>query len=178
MFNIEKLSTKQQFFHNKKLFPDQSTKQIVILRHPRDTIISFCVLKEYVNSKEESIISSAVSEWIDYHTEILKNIDHLYPFFFEQTIEDPVKCLTKLSEIASIPRVDDYEAQKFFDQRIKLNRKTPTSIKMSSKLSKNYEKYEKYYESLGPDIHANLNNLYAIASEAVKTRQAKLHMVV
>jgi hypothetical protein len=178
MFKIERLSKNQQLFHNKKLLSNSTIKQIVIVRHPRETIISFCVLKEYLKNKDESIINSAVSNWVEYHQEILNNMDHLYPFLFEQTIENPVKCLVRLSEILSIPRIDDYEAEKFFNDHHRQKGLVPKQVQQSSKVSDSYGKYEEYYESLSPDIHSTLNALYLQVCEAIRTRQEKLHIVV
>jgi hypothetical protein len=178
MFKIEKLSKNQQIFHNKSLLKDPSIKQIVILRHPREAIISFCVLTDYLKNKPNSIEQECVAYWVEYHKEILKNIDHLYPFFFEQTIKDPIKCLIKLSEMLSILRVDDFESQKFFEDRERTIISIPKHVNVSSKVSDQYSKFEKAYEHLSPEIHLMLNQMYEKLSVAFKKRQAELDMLV
>lgn len=178
MFRIEKLSKNQQIFHNKKMLSDPSIKQIVLLRHPRETIISFCVLKDFLKNTNNHIENDCVSEWIEYHEEILKNIDHLYPFFFEQTITDPVKCLTNLSKRLLIPRRDDFESKQFFEDKDRIAKNAPKSVQVSSKLSDQYAKFERAYEHLSPEIHTRLNQMYEELSEAFKKRQAYLDIVV
>jgi hypothetical protein len=178
MFKIEKLSKNEQIFHNESLLKDPSIKQIVILRHPREAIISFCVLRDYLKIKPNSIEQECIALWVEYHKEILKNIDHLYPFFFEQTIKDPIKCLIKISEMLSILRVDDFESQKFFEDKKGLLISIPKNVQVSSKVSDQYSKFEKAYENLSPEIHLMLNQMYEKLSVAFKNRQADLDMLV
>jgi hypothetical protein len=177
MFKIEKLDKNQQIFHNQKILGDSSIKQIVILRHPRETIISFAVLKDFLKNKPNDI-EDTVNHWIDYHEEVLKNIDRLYPFFFEQTIKDPIKCLIKLSEMLSITRGDDFEAQKFFNDKERITRTKPKHVKVSSRVSDQYSKFEKAYEHLSPETHVRLNHMYEELSVAFSKRQAYLDIVV
>lgn len=178
MFKIEKLSKNQKIFHNKELLSDSSIKQIVILRHPRDTIISFCVLREQLPHNKQSNLDQSIFQWIEYHEEILKNINHLYPLFFEQTITNPVQCLIKLSEMLSIPRVDDCISERFFLDPIRIERSKATTVQASSKVSDKYANAEKEYELLSPEIHKRLNQIYEELSVAFIKRQAQIDKVV
>lgn len=178
MFKIEKLSKNQKIFHNKELLSDSSIKQIVILRHPRDTIISFCVLRGQLPYNKKSNLDQSIFEWIEYHEKILKNINHLYPLFFEQTITNPVECLIKLSEIFSIPRVDDYISQRFFLDPVRKEKSKATTVQVSSKISGEYYDFEQEYELLNPKTHKRLNELYEELSVAFIKRQAQIDRVV
>jgi hypothetical protein len=179
IFNLKIQSEDSESFHNLDLLKDPSIKQIVILRKPQESIVSLCALQMHIENSTTFNLDGVVSSWAEWHKIMLENIDHLYPFLFEQVIKNPSECLMQLSKSLSIDTaIDDFASQLFHSTYTGEGNHIATSIKMSSRLSDHYDQIKEQYKKIDRNTHKKINWLYHELLLAIKKRQELLHIVV
>lgn len=181
MFCIEKyldvpiFSKMPSKLHNIKLLSKKDINQIVIFRNPKDTIISFVIFKK-INNARRSDLAICVDEFIEWAEEFAKNINHIYPFTFEQVTKQTFECLNYLSDTFKINKQSD---KKILDLHKMLKSKNggwnfPKNGKESSKKDIKYADVEKEYNNLSPEIIVKLYDLEIYMNRLIAKRQEKL----
>jgi hypothetical protein len=161
--------------HDVDLMKNKEVNQIVIFRNPKDTIISFSILKVLLNNKNTSL-DVCIDEFIKWNKEFARNIDHLYPLTFEQVTKHTFKSLDCVAKTLEINKNDN---KKIVDLYNILKSKdggwnSPKSVQQSSKLDPEYLEILKEYESLSPLVIAELYDIEIYVRRLIKKRQNEL----
>jgi hypothetical protein len=164
--------------HDVEMIQKSTPNQVVIIRSPRDTIISFAVLKREVEGFSGDTMAYAIDNWLEWHEYVISNIKTLYPFTFDQVSTDPIGCILEIARIFSYGHADEKIMRDFRSNLIRDGLNKPVSIMESSKLSPNYQEFEQEFDSQDPELLSVINEVYSDLLIAVTKRQKALSIVV
>jgi hypothetical protein len=143
--------------HNLDMLSDTSINQVVILRKPEDCIPSYYILTHKINAPIK--IEAAIRHYIRWNNAVVKNINHLFVFTFEDIINEPLKALTLLED--SLGMSGDLEKTDDFFRRYRADGlHIPKTVHESSKLSLVYDDAVEKYNSVSDELLQDLNRSY------------------
>lgn len=158
--------------HEASSFSDVNN-QITIIRKPEGCIISDSAMqKRNINFTEHSMIlgmKAKARTYIDYHTTMLKHLDHILPFTFEQTTQNIDNVIRAVSNHYDIPfAASDKEITNYLRSR--------SEFLVSSKEANSYE----YIETIArhnQEIFGQANAFYSeVLLPSVLQRQESLNL--
>jgi hypothetical protein len=159
--------------HQLNLFFDKNKIIITIIRNPKDCIVSACSMSYELGMISEyeidGYLDREILNWTRYMDNTMFNLSKLYPFMFDQVVDNVGLCLDKIAITFSLNRnnVDSktvYELYKTFY----------SGMKESSKNSKKYNMILEKYEKINNSEKDNLDVAYKEYKHKVSSRQESL----
>lgn len=169
------LASAKNVLHDIDLLDNIEIDQVVIFRDPKDTIISFNVLKLLLHNRNTTL-DKCIDEFVEWNQKFAKNIDNLYPFTFEQTTKNTFKCLNSLANTLNINKKDS-EAITLLYNILKSKGggyTNPKSVQQSSKVDPRYSEVLLEYKNLNPLIIAELYDIELYMKRIIHDRQTEL----
>ena len=172
---ITPLVSAKNVLHDIALLDNKKINQVIIFRDPKDTIVSFNVLKLLLHNKNITL-DRCIDEFIEWNQKFTKNIDNLYPFTFEQTTKNTFKCLDSLAKTFNMNKKDSESITLLYNiLKSKGGGYTnPKSVQQSSKLDPRYSEVLLEYENLNPLIIAELYDIELYMKKIIYKRQTEL----
>jgi hypothetical protein len=173
--DIDKIITNKNVLHDISLLNKAEINQVIIFRDPKDTIVSFNVLKLLLHNTNITL-EQCVTDFIKWNQEFAKNIDTLYPFTFEQTTKQIFRCLDALASTLHFNKQDNKDIEILYSilASKRGGYKNPQSVQQSSKVDPRYFDVLREYKNLSPSVIAELYDIELYMRRLIQKRQNDL----
>lgn len=173
--DVKEIKTNKNVLHDISLLNKSDINQVVIFRDPKDTIVSFNVLKLLLRNTNITL-EQCIDEFIKWNQEFAKNIDILYPFTFEQTTKQTFRCLDALASTLHFNKQDNKDIEILYSilASKRGGYKNPQSVQQSSKIDPRYFDVLREYKNLSPSVIAELYDIELYMRRLIQKRQNDL----